>query len=182
MNSCRCLVERRIRTRLVKAQFVCNVSVSRIIFTEIKKRKSKHPSYTHPLHLSPSLQNNFILFLKKQHLQRIVLVRPCCAAAPFVSGRKAEGRVDEEPGGRRLRCGVAAADAAGEQRVHRRRRTGCLAAGFLPAGSPTRTPTPLIQTQPRLQRAADAQPQELPLGAILCLSGVSLVWQSGTPN
>lgn len=34
---------------------------------------------------------------------------------------------------------------------------------------------PLIQTQPRPQRAADAQPQELPLGAILFLSGVSPV-------
>lgn len=43
-------------------------------------------------------------------------------------------------------------------------------------------PTPLIQTQPRLQRAADAQPQELPLGAISFLSGVSFVWQSGKPN
>lgn len=66
----------------------------------------------------------------------------------------------------------------GRATLHRRRQNW-MSGGRFPS---SRQPNPLIQTQPLLHRAAYTQPQELPLGAILFLSGISFVWQSGSRN
>lgn len=76
------------------------------------------------------------------YLQLLVLVRPVPPCCGTVCVDRGGGSADEEQvrleDALRRRCCWCCGKAA----LHRRRQTGCLAAGFLPAGSPT----PLIQT------------------------------------
>ena len=107
------------------------------------------PPAAAPPHLSPSQQHKHA----QQHdafttyscsSLSVRPMPPCCCSVWGWSQRRRERRWwGAGEAGWRLRCGVAAAadaddDAdAGKQRCTAGDRSGCLAAGFLPAGSPT---------------------------------------------